>query len=371
MRLALYHPELGYYRRGRSPIGAAGDYFTSPAAHPLFGALIARQLRQMWRLLGRPRPFTVLEPGAGSGELAVAVGAFAAAVAPDFAAALAYRPLELGAALPDAFEGCIVSNELFDALPFHRVEVRDDALRELYVDWQDDQLVERAGPPSTPALGAYFDRLGVWPPEGSQAEIGLEAAELMDRFAASLRRGYVLTFDYGYPAEELYGVPRPRGTLLCYYRHTYNEEPLRRPGEQDITAHVDFSTLALAGAARGLEAVELFRQRDFLRNCGLDAYLAALAHARLASEVRAANRHAALALVDPRGLGRFGVLVQARAAPAAELIGLTGDDARADFERCLPLAGAEHTPLYAALRPVDPKLRWEDFLPPVTPADDR
>src|SRR5262249_8570409 len=159
------------------------------------------------------------------------------------------------------------SNELFDALPFHRVEARDGALRELYVDWHDGELVERAGPPSTPALAAYFDRLGLRPPEGSQAEVSLEAIDLMDRFAVSVRRGYVLTFDYGYPAEALFGVLRPRGTLLCYYRHTYNEEPLRRPGEQDITAHVDFTSLALAGAARGLEPVELLRQRDFLQNC--------------------------------------------------------------------------------------------------------
>lgn len=371
MRAALYDPRAGYYRRRPGPVGATGDYYTSPTAHPVFGALIARQLRQMWFLMDRPALFTVRELGAGKGELAEAITEFSRAVAPDFAEALDYQTFEVDTVPEGMFRGCLLSNELFDALPFHRVQRDAALLQELYVAVEDGRLVERPGPLSSQELSSYLDTLGVEIPQGSQAEIGLEAAAFMASLAAQLEQGYALTVDYGYLAEELFGQPRPHGTALSYYRHTYSDDLLAHPGEQDITAHVDFSGLALAGERQGLLAVELIRQRAFLLNLGFAAYEEALQRANLSERAREQNRFAARTLIDARGLGRFGVLVQAKHAPfhdpetgASLLAGLKGGEADGlDFEQYLPLHGPRHVPLLDAVQPVQPEMRWEDFLP--------
>jgi SAM-dependent MidA family methyltransferase len=375
MELALYHPTLGYYAgggSGREPAGWAGDFFTSGDVSPLWGWAIARQLHQMWQALGCPTRFDVIEPGAGRGLLAAAVWRYALALDERWAAALRYTlvdraaptsPLRAAratrlaaelAAIPaptDAVRwvddlaqaasdgpitGCIVSNELVDALPVHRVEARAGQLTEVYAALAPEtgQLVERLDAPSSPRVAGYLDAYAVpWRayPDGWRAEVGLAAEEWMGEVAATLGRGYALTLDYGASARQLYTRDRRRGTLMVYTRHRLGERPLARPGQQDLTAHVNFSALARVGAAAGLRVTGYTTQAALLRALGMPAQAEALA-ARLFPYAeserhtdrgqadhlrRAALRNAVATLLNPQGLGGFRALIQRRDAPEA------------------------------------------------------
>ena len=373
MEMALYGPG-GYYAQGEPVGGRGADYYTSPAAHPLFGALLALQLEQMWRLLGAPDDFAVVEPGAGDGRLAHDILAFAALLAPDFAAAVAYTavdrsPRPAGAASspvrwrtgpepgPERMTGCVVSNELFDAFPVHRLKRVDGRLREAYVDLADGRLVELLAEPSTPRLAALLEAEGVVLGDCWRAEVSLAAADWMEAMASRLTRGYVVTVDYGDLAEELYSERRRRGTLMSYHEHTPQEEPLERVGRQDITAHVDFTALIEGGKRGGLQPVVLMTQAELLRNLGAGLFTEALAALHLPQPQYQANALAMRALLRPEGLGGFRVLVQAKGAPAAGLACLRRDEGYLEsLRRRLPqlkppLLGEGHVDLMAARFP--------------------
>ena len=361
MRLALYG-DGGYYR-SPAPIGEAGDYYTSPVAHPLFGALLALQLEQMWRLLSAPLRFDVLEPGAGDARLARDILSYAPYLDPAFAVALRYTcvdpcPRDSGPPLPNLFwasdildvplTGCILSNEFFDALPVHGVTVINGALQEIYVSLDGDRLVEKLGDPSTPALAERIAAEGVRLQEGWRAEICLAASGAMRRLASTLHRGYILTIDYGDMAEDLYTAARRQGTLACAYRHAAQQDALVRVGGQDITAHVDFTALIAAGCDVGASPVVLFTQAEFLRNLGAQHILEAVAARRLPALGLQANRFAIRDLLRGDGLGNFRVLVQAKDAPARELACLGNNPAWLDSLRQrlpslpLPLLTPQH-----------------------------
>ena len=340
MRLALYHPQHGYYV-ARDP---SLDYQSSPNVHPVFGAAIGRQLVDLWRLLDRPARFDVFEAGAGASALALAIRASLAKAEPAFNDALRYvvqdvRPSDAAAAerlaragvavaaeLPAAaeVEGCILSNELLDALPFHRVRVRDGRLLELRVGGDGDQLIDvEAAAPA--ALVGRFEALGLLPGEGCDAEVGLEAQAWIERAARSLRHGYLMTLDYGYDAAALYAPWRRRGTLLTFYRHTSGEDAFSRVGRQDVTASVDLTSLRRAGEAAGLRTLGLATQRDFLAALDVGEALARRPEpARL--EAFYALRRAVVELTDPAGLGRVSVLIQGRDVPPTLPRGLCGPD---------------------------------------------
>lgn len=349
MDLVLYHPRYGYYHSRRDKIGRGGDYITSPEVHPIFGAIIARQLVEMWEQLGRPTDFDLVEIGGGTGALARDILTWVLHNAPEGSAALRYLMVEVSTDfrarqtetleeagvpptlvrwldhLPSGIRGCVLSNELIDAFPVHLVTVENGQLRELYVTWRGGRFVEIVGEPSTPALTAYFDRLGLLPGENCRAEVNLEALRWMERVATALAQGFVLTFDYGYPAEELYAPWRRQGTLLCFYRHGFHSDPYVHVGRQDITTHVDFTSLVEAGRAHGLKTLGLVRQSEFLTNLGIAAALAPPEGRDF--EEYAARRRAVLELIDPAGLGRIRVLVQAKSLPDITLTGLQGSGA--------------------------------------------
>jgi len=378
MAAALYDPAGGYYAT-RDPIGAAGDFYTAPAAHPAFGALIARQMEEMWRLLDSPRIFHVVEPGAGSGRLARDVLAHAAHLSPAFRRALRYVAVErrppsvrtadgpsvegrwvLGEGLPVRnVEGCILSNELVDAFPVHRVVWAEGRLREAYVALDaEGRFVEELGEPSTPALAERFARLGAALREGQRAEVCLGLDGWAADEAAALARGFVLTIDYGDVAERLYGAERLQGTLACSYRHDPAGSPYQHVGEQDITAHVDFSALAAAGEARGLRALGLTSQRAFLLNLGMQGMMEAVRGQGLPQRERDANMLALRDLLRPDGLGGFRVLAQVKGMDAVKLSGLDSEgsaeraaELRALTPPALPLLTAEHMPLLAGRYP--------------------
>lgn len=334
MRLALYHPEHGYYAAAGPQVGPEGDFLTAPETHPAFGALVCRRLHRAWEALGAPERFDLVEAGAGTGALAAQILGYAGARFPEFARTIRYTLVETSRSMrarqearlahldarvrwlesletlaPGSVRGCIFSNELLDALPVHRVQMTAQGLREVYVGLCGETFVDRLDESSTPALAAYFAAVGVAPPEGCQAEVGLDALAWYRQAASRLGRGFLLTLDYGAAAADLYCRARPRGTLLCYFRHTVNEEPYRRIGTQDMTAHVDFTALRQAGEEAGLDTREECSQEQWLRDLGIGDWAASRERW---PEGQPLSREALAALVDPEALGRLRVLVQCR-----------------------------------------------------------
>ncbi len=351
MALALGHPEHGYYARADLRWGRDGDFETSPEVHPVFGYLWARQVRECWEQLGRPETYDLIEVGGGSGAFIASMLTWLRERAPEcFAATRAtvldghprrleeqravlerlglraeHVLLDAWLARPEAVRGVIISNELFDALPVHLVQVDGGRLEEIYVGLGAGGLALESGPISTPALTAHLGVLGLGPGEGCTAEIGLVAPVVMERLASRLEGGYVLTIDYGYPAAELYASWRRNGTLLAFRHHSPQPDLLDAPGLTDLTAHVDFTALAAAGTRAGLEAGPLTTQARALIALGLGDAIEA-ARARMAEDfgAYAAARRAADTLIEPAGLGRIRVLAMARAAPLDGLRCLQG-----------------------------------------------
>jgi len=282
MEMALYYPELGYYSSPQPRLGEKGDYYTSAYLTDLFGELLARQLEEMWQALGRG-PFTVIEYGAGSGLLCRDILSRLRGN-PVLYEKLNYFIIEKSEAmrererlvLPEKVEwkesigrvggvtGCIFSNELLDNFSVHRVVMQDE-LKEVYVDYAGDFVEELR--PAPEALKEYLVGLGVQLPMGFCAEINLEATRWIQEVGEALKRGWVMTIDYGYPAAALYS--KRSGTLACYHRHRVHSSPYEFIGEQDITSHVNFSALDHWGRRKGLEVGGFINQTRFLQGLGL------------------------------------------------------------------------------------------------------
>ena len=330
MEVALYWPDGGYYTN-TEPFGASGDYYTSPMAHPAFGALLAVQLFQMWQLLCSPKVFTVTEMGAGNGLLCRDITAYSGHLSEEFQASLRYICLdrrlsageELGstrasrvaaAGIPlKGVNGCFLSNEFLDALPVHQVRVDGGRLKEVYVALNEDNLVETLGEPSTPDLSDRLKGTSINLAEGQTAEINLGLENWAEEVSTALDAGFVLTIDYGHLAADLYSAEvRPRGTLTTYYRHIQMDAPFRRVGQQDISAQVDFTSVVQAGSARGLDMVGYTTQQHFLDNLGVGRFLSRMGSLGLPPTALQANRAGLIDLVRPTGLGNFKVLVQGK-----------------------------------------------------------
>jgi len=274
MKVALYQPECGYYRRGRDPFGRAGDYYTAEQIQPVFGILIAQRIRQLREELGQPRDFTVVELGAGRGEMAEAFSGFR------------YCPVELaGGEWPSRFTGVVFSNEFFDALPVRVAVRRGEEFREMRVGWSGGRFGWVEGAPLGGEPAEYLTRFAAGLEEGAWIEINLAALGWLDQIAARLERGWVFTIDYGYTAREL--VRFPRGTLMSYRRHAASEDVLSAPGERDITAHVNFTALQDHGALGGLRTARLENLSRTLIDAGEpDGFAAALSASSPLEEVR-------------------------------------------------------------------------------------
>lgn len=366
MDWALYHPTAGYYAAQDAAIGPGGDFVTSPHLGHDFGELLAEQFVDMWSTLGCPTPFVVVEMGAGQGLMAADVLHQIQTHHPECGAALQYLIVEKSAALrrfqqthlaqwgdrvqwtelediaPESVTGCFFSNELVDALPVHQVILAEVGLQEVYVTVQADpeQLAEVLGPPSTPQLADYFPLSDIKfePPAyapGYRTEVHLAALDWIKTVAQRLRRGYVLTIDYGYPASRYYNRARAQGTLQCYYQHAHHNDPFQHLGRQDITAHVNFTALEKQGERCGLTTLGTTQQAMLLMALGLGDRLSALATiqetdtATLQAAIR--RRDCLHQLMNPMGLGNFLVLVQGK--------GLT------PAERAQPLKGLQVPPL--------------------------
>lgn len=345
MRECLYHPVRGYYSKAESLRFA--DYYTSVDLHPIFGRLVARQFAEMWESLGRPEEFTLVEAGAGVGRLAGHILDFSMAKLPDFYGALRYVAVERSASRREQAairlkehataghfsasveipahipQGCLFSNELIDALPVHRVVMDRDGLKEIFVGFSDGHLVDVAAPLSTCAIAEYFATQAVTLHEGQEAEAGLEACDWITEVGRRLERGYVLTIDYGHHAAELFDEHHMRGTLLAYQNHRVSEEFYTAPGEQDLTAHVNFTALETWGKRSGLETIGLTSQTAFLLALGQGNEFADLYDEGATETERVRSRLQLKTLIYPEGMGeRFEVLVQQKGASRAQLTGL-------------------------------------------------
>ncbi len=388
METALYHPDGGYYT-SRERVGAAGDFYTSPSAHPAFGALLAVQLFQMWELLGRPVPFTVAEPGAANGLLCRDIMTAAAGLPDGFVRSLRYVCLDrrnnvgyefglLGVSrvasngLPlRGMSGCVLSNELLDAMPVHQVTVEQGRLREVYVALDGQALVTQPDEPSTPLLVQRLTGLGIELAEGQTAEINLASEPWTYEAAQAMERGFLLTIDYGRPAVELYSPEeRFRGTLTTFHRHLQTDRPLERIGQQDMSAQVDFTTLANAGAQAGLDLWGYTSQAAFLHNLGLGQLER---RPPVGSPQRAqASRAGMRELAKPGGLGDFKVMAQGKNAGKPELWGFHPSERAAGLAAQLPapLPAPEHLDLLAGRYPaaeVQFEMTWDALWPDDSP----
>jgi len=352
MELCLYHPEWGYYSRGLGG-GGGRDYLTSSGVHRAYGALLARQAQEMWRRAGRPDPFLFVEFGPGEGYFA-ADFVRAAARAGAFAASLRYLMVETSPALQARqkqrlggptpipvswvseqqldeqrdFAGVIFANEVLDAFPVHRVVGTPEGPREIHVAARDGRLEEVLLPIPGDALGRFLEESGIALADGQEVDLNLAAPCWMDWAVGLLQRGYLVVVDYGYEAVDLYRPARGRGTLLAYHRHRVNEDFLARPGEQDLTAHVDFSALRRSAERSGGRFIGLTTQSRFLLALGALDFLQNGADGGATetggSAQRVADREALKELVLPDRMGdRFRVLVLGVGDVSSELRGLT------------------------------------------------
>jgi len=348
MEAALYEPGLGYYTSAGRKVGAEGDFYTSMNVHGAFGRLIAKEICRFWELLGSPAAFTIAEAGAGGGQLALDILDAICELNQPLYAGLTYRLIEKEPTLQEAqaaflarhgerlawsapealaagelrLTGCIISNELFDAMPVHVVEMTNDGLKELFIGADGGGFLERLRAPATPELTAYLDRFRVALQPGQRAEINLAAPAWIAAAAGALERGFVLTVDYGYLAEELYAPQRRDGTLLCYHKHTTGENPYVLVGEQDITTHINFSALVAAGEEAGLATAWYGEQYRFLLGTGLLEELIRLEAQATTEPERLKHRLALKKLMLPEGgMGdTFKVLIQAKGVENPQLL---------------------------------------------------
>lgn len=347
MAQALYHPEHGYYSSGRAHIGREGDFFTNVSVGALFGRLLARQFAEMWERLGRPHRFTLVEQGAHRGDFAHDALEGLRELAPECFRATQYCIVEPAPRLRamqeerlarlatkiqwfpalgdvELFEGVHFSNELLDAFPVH--VVRWDG-----IEWLERRVITEGegfawidGPLSRPELRARLALLPPVPP-GYQTEINLGALEWIDVLAGRLARGYVLAIDYGFPREEYYRPERTAGTLSAYAGHRREPDPLARPGDIDLTAHVEFTSVIERAAERGLRLAGFCDQHHFMVGLGALHFPDDPAPgAERQREIRAFQT-----LMHPALMGRsFRVLALAKNAPASGLSGLASGAAR-------------------------------------------
>ena len=351
MRECLYHPTHGYYSRAEATRFA--DYYTSVDVHPVFGRLLARQFAEMWEHLCRPEEFMLVEAGAGVGRLASHILDFSASRLSDFYRALNYVAVERSASrrgqtagrLKQHAEGghttvsaeiplriptgCLFSNELVDALPVHRVILQGGAPKEIFVGFKHGRFADHIAKLSSCAITEYFATQGIVLHEGQQAEAGLEACDWITEVGRRLERGYILTIDYGHRAAELFDDHHMRGTLLAYQDHRATENYHASPGQQDLTAHVNFTALETWGKRSGLETSGLTSQTAFLLALGQGNEFADLYDEGQGEAERTKARLQLKTLIHPEGMGeRFQVLIQQKGVSGARLTGLAGIEQR-------------------------------------------
>lgn len=333
MELALYHPYHGYYNQSSPRRGRSGDYFTSLQVSSLFPQIMAESFLQMWEMLGSEQ-FVLIEVGSGDGE-------FLEGVLKIFAQKKKLKGLRVWAVEQSrpardhlwrklsrfprcqvvssmdqidwmgGMEGCIFSNELFDALPFHRLRRRSTGWQEVLIDLENGTLVEKEGL-LTGFINKllYFDDPGNLE-EGHELEARPQISTIFEEWSSWISRGFVLTVDYGHPFSSFFSPLRAQGTWRCYKKHEMNKNALQDIGTQDITSHIDFTQLALEGQKVGFDPLLYCSQGIFLTHAGKDVIEQSLAGGQ--EQEKKKMIRAVQQLLHPEAMGEnFWVLVQGK-----------------------------------------------------------
>ncbi len=345
MELCLYDRELGYYSRNAQQFGKAGDFYTSSDVHAVFGRLLARQFDEMWRALGSPERIELIELGPGRGLFAQDVLGWSEKKFPDFFRALRYVLVESSPELRERIKQTlghhlesgkaelselyvrneaspntiVFANEFFDALAVEIVSANGS----LRIDARDGRFVETWARPAPEEL-EFLDRYSVHPQPDERIEATLAAQQFMDRVAASIQRGFFVTIDYGYTREEQL-AGHHRGTLKAIRQHSISANPYEAPGEQDITADVNFTALAAAAEKHGMQTHKLVTQSQFLLGIGeANQFADAFEDCRLPQE-RAKVALQLKHLVTPAGMGEsFHVLIASKGVEREKCESLSG-----------------------------------------------
>lgn len=331
MEQALYHPEHGYYSSGRCAIGRHGDYFTNVSVGPLFGRILAAQFAEMWQRLDCPKNFTIVEEGAHHGEFARDVLKATKEGMPDLFATLRYQIIEPFPILRnrqtatlssfrdktqwrtslkelDPLCGVHFSNELLDTMPVHLITAKcgrglsaatKTKWQEKYVTVTSDRFDFIDGPISTTELQDHLSKIPAPPDRDYTTEVNLSALEWIDTLSRKIERGYVLVVDYGHPREEFYSPERTDGTLRCHGNHRLISSPLIDPGDIDMTAHVDWTSLAERAEESGLRLTGFTDQHHFITGI-----VTGLLQDEFASNSATENRRTLQTLLHPGLLGR-------------------------------------------------------------------
>jgi SAM-dependent MidA family methyltransferase len=340
MEQALYHPEFGYYSSGRCAIGRHGDYFTNVSVGPLFGRLLGAQFAEMWEVMGRPGDFVIVEQGAHHGDFARDVLETAKAKAPAFFAALRYRIIEPFPILRqrqtetlsgfagnvtwekslddlEPFCGSHFSNELIDAMPVHLLKRTQGKWEEKVVAISGDRFDFVSAPIADERLRHHLEKLPQSLPDDYQVEVNLAAFDWIQQVSRKLVRGHLLAVDYGYAREKMFAPERSGGSLQCYAQHRLLSSPLSEIGHADITAHVDWTSVAECGEQLGLSVAGFADQHHVFTGV-----ISELMQEEFGPQASPATRRALRTLLHPEFLGTtFQFLGLSKNAPADQLSG--------------------------------------------------
>ena len=298
MEMALYEPELGYYNSQNTKIGRAGDFYTSSHLHPIFGMMIGKQIEEMWEIMEKPSDFQIVEMGTGAGYVCKDMLDYykGGKEEKNIFKYIQYIIIELNPAMREQqkkllvdyldkirwvaslkelnnIKGCILSNELLDAFPVHLVEMEDE-IKEVFVGADGEALKEIKEKPDTNEISDYLKEFSIELPKQYRTEINLDIKKWLNEVNNALTEGFILTIDYGYPSWDYYSEDKDRGTLLCYHKHQVVEYPYQHIGEQDITAHVNFSSVKKWGEKLGINTIGFCQQGTFLMSLGIDEAIA-------------------------------------------------------------------------------------------------
>jgi len=334
MSLVLYHPLYGYYNQKGPQRGRAGDYFTSPQLGSLFHDIFAEQFLLLKEEL-QTNQFHLIEMGSGYGEFLEGVlialerrnalkGFHVWAIEKSMTAQeqlkarlSRFPKCHIMSSLEEmdlvgSIDGCVFSNEFFDALPFHRLRFRNGGWKEIFVTMHEGALVEDEIDLLSLDLLREINLTGLAFVEGQEIEVRPQIPSIWESINSILSRGYIFTVDYGYPRFQLYSERRPQGTWRCYYKHTLGQNPYQHMGAQDITAHIDFSQLASTGNKFGFHPALFCSQGIFLSHAG-QAHIETLLKNRSGQEKKITG--AIQQLLHPDAMGAaFWVLLQSKEA---------------------------------------------------------
>ncbi len=372
MDLCLYWPNGGFYTLDKITIN--DDYYTSPMAHPAFGALISLYLETIWKNKLFEEKLLILEIGAGNYQLANDITNYSKNLSSEFYKSLEYVTIDLrkpeknltnnfNSIISDTipfnkFTGVIILNEVFDAFPFHRIIKIDNQIKEIYVDFKDGKFFETYKSVSSEKIFEFIHEHNICIEENQIFEISLRSSEYLKNIASILDTGVVINIDYGDTLVNLLSKFK-KGSLTCYYQHTMSQNPFLNPGKQDITCHVNFSALINEATKNNLQSCNLISQRQFLYEQGFENLLNKLKDLSLNQSEANANRMGMLNLVDPNSLGNFKTLIHSKN------INLNDIDYKNQHKDLIekypvPLLKDHHIDLFGAKYP-DQAQNWKDL----------